>query len=77
MSKLLYNNVEYTESELLKEKQNVSELLDKYFEDPNCWPPVWISDEKITQVQKAAFIHFANIEKKRRISVKTINILKP
>lgn len=41
----------------------ISNLVNEYFDDPNCRPELWISSENLTQQEKIAFIfHVKNHE---------------
>jgi hypothetical protein len=43
--------------EMIARTKKVSDLISEYKEDPNCWASLWIQDEKISDIEKAAFIN--------------------
>lgn len=36
---------------------DVKESVAEYLKDPNCWPALWIQSEKLSPLQKAAFLY--------------------
>jgi hypothetical protein len=41
----------------LAPSEHVKSLVSEYKKDPNCSPFDWVGGEKISEVEKAAFIH--------------------
>lgn len=52
-------NQTFRVSQFREVHSGIKDLIQEYASDPNCRPWDWINSESVTELEKAAFIHYA------------------